>query len=112
MGADENVQHASRAIALDESHAAHVGREVVALASAPQRAFTGQRIAQIKHNVVDLREGLQPFLEWLAIYSPNWTPALAEKVGDEMTANEAAGPANHDTSGLIHLVLNPGIVVP
>jgi hypothetical protein len=33
MRADENVQHASRAIALDESHATHVGGEVVALAS-------------------------------------------------------------------------------
>jgi hypothetical protein len=69
--------------------------------------MTGRRIAQIQHHVFDIGKGLQPFRRRLTVDSPNWTQALAEKVSDEMTAEEPSGPANHDASGLPHLGSSP-----
>ena len=72
----------------------------------------GARIPQVQHGVVDAGKDLEPFRKWLAIHGPDGTAPLAEKVSDEMTTEEAAGPTNHDTSGLIHRVLNPRPIVP
>ena len=97
MGIDQHAQHAQGLVVLDEPHAAHVGGEVVDAHRALHGGDAVGAVPKIEPEALDVVEPLVPLLERLDVDGPQAAMALPPQVGQEVPADEAAGPAHHDT---------------
>jgi hypothetical protein len=77
VGADQHRQHALGLVGLDETHAAHVGREVVDHARALGGCPAGLEQGQIADLVLDAGKLLVPFGERLHVDRPDLLVAAA-----------------------------------
>jgi hypothetical protein len=91
---DEDGEHAERLVALDEAHPAHVGGEVHDRRGARGRLVAGGLLAQVEDAVVRVVEELVPLLERLHVDRAHVLVAAAEKLRDEVAADEP--PATGD----------------
>src|SRR5207249_3955160 len=96
MGIDQDREHAERAVVFNESHATHVGSEVIDNGGVSQRLFAGGLILQIELEIFNLGENLVPFIEWFDINRAQILAALFQQVRDQMAANETSAAANHN----------------
>src|SRR5215469_2869192 len=95
MRVDEHAQHAERFIVLDETHPAHVGREIVNKIDIRHSALAALTVAQIELQTFGLGKHLKPFLERLHINRANFF-SLAKKIGYQMTTDKASAATNYD----------------
>ena len=95
VGVDQNAQHAQRLVVLDETHAAHVGRQIVNNINAADRVFACRFLAQIQVPILNIREKLIPLIQRFYIDRAHLF-ALPTKVSDQMSADETSGAANYD----------------
>ncbi len=93
MGVDQHREHAQRLVVLDESHTAHVGRQVVHGLRTGERLITGVTQGKIELPVLDSIESLMPLLEWLDIDRHHVRAPIANQIGDEMPTDKSASPA-------------------
>ena len=76
MGIDQDREHAERAVVFDESHAAHVGSEIIDNGGVAERLFAGGFILQINPEIFNLGENLVPFIEWFDVHRAQILAAL------------------------------------
>ena len=96
MSVDEDAEHAEGAIILDETHSAHVSREIVNDTRAFEGAIAGFFFLQIELLVIDAREKLIPFVEGFDVHRTDVRMALLQQVSDQVASDESASAANDD----------------
>jgi hypothetical protein len=81
-------------VQLDESHAAHIGREIEYI----PRGFGGGAarlsLTQIQDAVLNVAKELIPLILRFAIDCPNSRVAATSQFGDEMSTNEPASASD------------------
>ena len=98
MGVDQHAQRAKRLVVFDETHPAHVGREVVNKIDIGDGAFATFLFPKIELQIFRFRKHLKPLLKRFHVDHAHFR-ALFEQIGDKMTANEAAPAADHHLPG-------------
>ena len=99
MRVDQHGQHAQRLVALDESHAAHIGGELVDRLDAAHRLARTRQLLQIPDHVLGVRVLLIPLVERLDVRHAH-AMALREQGTGQVAANEST--ATRDEHGLGH----------
>ena len=94
MGADEHRQHAFGFVSFDETHATHVGGEVVDHARTLGGGAALLEQGEIAHMVLDAWSLLVPLVERFKVDSADISVATLLQNVNEMAADEAAGPGN------------------
>ena len=95
MRVDQHREHAERAVVLDESHAAHVGREIVDNGGATQSSFASLLLLQVQLQIFHTGKTLIPVIERFDIYCTDFLVSLPQEVGNKVTPNEAARSTHH-----------------
>src|SRR5579884_4523918 len=90
MSVDEHRQHAERLVVLDESHAAHIRRQIEHLLYPGDRFPAGVDTLQIQHAVVHASESLLPLIQRFHVYSANLVASGLQR-GNKVAANESTG---------------------
>jgi hypothetical protein len=96
MRIDEHTKHAQGLVVLYESHAAHVGRQVVNNLATPNGAVALVMIPKIEDEVFHIVETLVPLVERLFVDCPDSRCAFSTKVGDQMASDESTRPADQN----------------
>lgn len=91
MGVDQNAQHAEGLVVLDETHAAHVGGEVVDLGAAVDGLIAMSLVAKVQDQIFGFGKQLIPLAEGFSIDGPDAVPFFRE-VGDEMPSMKPPAP--------------------
>src|SRR5664279_45935 len=99
MGVDEDREHAERLVVLDETHSAHVRREVVDLRCAVDHDRAIACPAEVEFDALSVVVDLVPVPGWLDVRCP-YSEALVEQTTDEMSSDEA--PATRDDHEISH----------
>src|SRR5260221_9835881 len=81
---------------LDEAHAAHVGSEVVDVARALRGAAAFLALLEVELQVVDVGKALVPLIEGLDVHRAQPPQSLAAKIANQVAADEAAAPSDHN----------------
>ncbi len=96
MCVDENTSQAFHPVALDKTHAAHVGSQVIyfgrSVADAPASCF---RIA-IQVQVLCFRKTLIPLVQWFLIHSAYALEASIVEVLHQMATDKPTGTRDED----------------
>jgi hypothetical protein len=96
VGVDQHREHAERLVVLDESHAAHVGREVVDVLRALDGLDARVVELEVEDAVVRLVGHLVPLLDRAHVHRADVGVAVREEGGDEVRADEAATTPDED----------------
>ena len=94
MRINQDAEHAERLVALDKTHAPHVGGQVVYSAGSPCRLDTVLLQLQVKYEILRLREHLEPLIERFNIHGPN--RPLSNQGFNEMAADESTSTTYDD----------------
>ena len=78
------LKHAQRLVVLDETHAAHVGGEIVDVRGNLGSLSASVEPRQIELTTLDISEALEPLGERLRIDSPDVLETASTEVGDEI----------------------------
>ena len=92
---DQHGEHAQRLVVLDESHAAHVGGEVVDLKRAAGCDFAIFLEVQVQREILHVVEALVPLTNRLDIHGADLPEAPFSKVGHQAAADETPGAGDH-----------------
>ena len=79
----------------DESHATHVGGEVVNLVGVAGGGLAVLLEVQVEREILDVVETLIPFVQRLDVHGADLLVALFAKISHQASADEAAGPGYH-----------------
>ena len=90
MSIDQHGQHAEGFVGLDETHAAHVSREIVELVRGGGRDLAVFPQIQIQLQIFDIVEALIPLVERLNVNRANAAVSLAAEGRDQMSTDEPA----------------------
>src|ERR1700689_3946435 len=96
MGVDQYGEHAESFVLLDESHASHVGREIVDLRCAPGSGFAVLLDAQVEGKIFNVSKALKPFIRRLDINGTNVLVALFAKLGNQIPPQEATRSGDYN----------------
>ena len=99
MGIDEDGEHAEPLVELNESHAAHVGGEIVDLVTALHGGEAGGLLLKIHRQILGCRKALTPVRFGLTVHGADMMPFLQE-LADKMSADKTAGPG--DENSFVH----------
>jgi hypothetical protein len=96
MGVDQHRDHALGLVRLDESHSAHVRRQIVDGAGALAGGGAGRVGAQVIDNVLGFGTSLQPLAARLQIDRADAAEALLEQMARQPAADKSTGPGDNN----------------
>ena len=89
---DEDAEHAEAFVELDESHAAHVGGEIVNPVAAIAGLNVGILLLEIQGVVVGIRESLIPLPLRFLVHRADFVPPFEQQTGSAMNGTKFRHP--------------------
>src|SRR5690606_38377085 len=96
VSVDQYGEHAGSLVGLDESHAAHVGGEIVHPRGTFRDIVAGSTLPKITAAVVDVGEQLKPLVQRFDVHGADASVPTSPQVGDEVTPDESSGASHHN----------------
>jgi hypothetical protein len=93
---DEDGQHAQGFVLLDETHSAHVGREIVDLGRAACRDFAVLFQVEVETEIFDVVEALIPLVKRFYVDGTNRGTTASSQVRDQRPAYETTRTSYDD----------------
>src|SRR5262249_56043072 len=95
VGVDEHGEHAQGFVVFDETHAAHVGGQIIDVRRATSRCFAVFLHIEIEGNIFHVIEALIPLIERLYINATDALKTAAAQRRNKRAADEAACATYH-----------------
>ncbi len=108
VGVDQDAEHAEGFVVFDETHAAHVGGEVVDDGGVFERGLAIFEAAEIELQVLDFGEALIPLFDGFDIDGSDVGVTAFEQIADEVATDEPTAAADDYFLVFKHLVLSEG----
>ena len=102
MGVDEDAAQALHPEPLDETHATHVGGQVVDFRRSFDSPDAVVLLAQVHAQTGDARHPLVPVGKWFLVNRPNAGEPFVMEIAGQRPADEPTGSGNHEQVILVH----------
>src|SRR5271165_2166085 len=102
MGVNQHREHTKSFVLLDESHAAHVGGEIVDITGALGRCFAVLLFIQIQREILNVSVSLVPMRQRLDIDGANTFVALRPQGSNKSATDKATGAGDKDEIVMRH----------
>ena len=111
MGVDQGRAHALNAEALDETHAAHIGRQVIDLDRVLHGALAGIAVAEVEAQVFDAGDALVPVAQRLLVHGADAGVTQVMEVPHQRPADKSSSTSNDDQIIVTEITLNRACLV-
>src|SRR5208282_3453952 len=111
MRVDQYREHTKGFVFLDESHATHVGSEIVDVTGALGRRLAVLLLIQIQREILNIREALVPMMQRLDVNGANALVALRPQGSHQSAADKSTGTSHKYEIVMRHVVSPKSVTV-